>query len=75
MKIIEHGNHGKFTVRGTCPVCGCVFETTVTRGENNIYDCKEEMHITDCNGYPVEFLTSCPECRHQNILMKVMNRE
>lgn len=73
MKIIEHGKHGTFIVRGKCPVCECVFETVVTKGENGTYDCVDKVHVVDCNGYPVDFFTSCPECKHQDVAMRVMN--
>lgn len=75
MKIIEHGKYGKFTVCGTCPVCGCVFETVVVKGEHKTYSCEDAIRITDANGYPIEFICNCPECKLMNVGMKVMNRE
>ena len=71
MDIIEHGKFNKFRFRGECPICGCIFETTVIKGGNTL---ASELGVEIITAYPsctpVSVIASCPDCGHPDIEMK-----
>lgn len=71
MDIIEHGRFNKFRFRGECPVCGCVFETTVTKGGNNLA-CEIGAEIVTAYPacIPASVIARCPDCDFPGIEMK-----
>ncbi len=69
MDIIEHGRFNKFRFRGECPICGCVFETTVTKGGNNLASEVGVEIVTACY-IPVSVVARCPDCDYPGIEMK-----
>ena len=71
MDIIEHGKFNRFRFHGECPVCGCVFETTVTKGGNRLY---VEPGVEVVTAYPAcipaSVFAQCPDCEFRGIEMK-----